>query len=688
MEKRCFYFLLVIFSFTSQVEGMFFEQSVTATIKIARSNAVLNSLNQSFKHRGLNVRAFSEGLHTSRSSSSTYVLQSPATSHRYDQNRKYPSWHLLLGGASIIAALSCDKVFASAHTEGTMDLNKELEKELLVGYKKIKNIINLHEVVLVVGNTGVAKSTIIAYLMGAELEEHTLGITKQQVLRIKGDSEKYPIINSNPGIRSQTLYPEIFSAGNGINFCDFPGFYETRGVQHKVTQAVSLECILRSKTRKKLVVVCTYEEIQNLVGFATLMSDIDSRFGKGTANSVFFVITKANEKIGDVEVSAFVKSKLNELESSIDTLKKRLQLTAPNAVDPFTEDMRKDLANKETNKKILELFKPDNLFVFSNGKYTPETRENFFQKLKNIKPVSAFGTNESNYLQMFRFFSQQILMEGVSLLNGKKYIEDIIKISKKWIECAENEGPVKKLFNTVHLGNVSALQKEDSSEEVKLLERKNDLKIRLDVLNTVGLKNIVLTQQTLGELVRAPSWLWLRQYRRIILENSDKIPFYFPVKVRIEGKEYIIDSETGKKPPGFTHWHAIPEKGIFKAEYSGEVGEDPLVTVTLSKDERSYQSVTNSVTEELRYIDKSIKAINDRKELLEKTTLAKVLIEERIQLRTYEYDLNENNRKISERKGILDSIFMLRRWSSSPDTFEKDELAQSYEKLSGNYKTV
>lgn len=72
MEKRCFYFLLVIFSFTSQVEGMFFEQSVTATIKIVRSNAVLNSLNQSFKHRGLNVRAFSEGLHTSRSSSSTY----------------------------------------------------------------------------------------------------------------------------------------------------------------------------------------------------------------------------------------------------------------------------------------------------------------------------------------------------------------------------------------------------------------------------------------------------------------------------------------------------------------------------------------------------------------------------------------------------------------------------------------
>lgn len=110
--------------------------------------------------------------------------------------------------------------------------------------------------------------------------------------------------------------------------------------------------------------------------------------------------------------------------------------------------------------------------------------------------------------------------------------------------------------------------------------------------------------------------------------------------------------------------------------------------MTLSKDERSYQSVTNSVTEELRYIDKSIKAINDRKELLEKTTLAKVLIEERIQLRTYEYDLNENNRKISERKGILDSIFMLRRWSSSPDTFEKDELAQSYEKLSGNYKIV
>jgi ribosome biogenesis GTPase A len=177
-----------------------------------------------------------------------------------------------------------------------MDLNKELEKELLVGYKKIKNIINLREVVLVVGNTGVAKSTIIAYLMGAELEEHTLGITKQQVLRIKGDSEKYPIINSNPGIRSQTLYPEIFSAGNGINFCDFPGFYETRGVQHKVTQAVSLECILRSKTYKKLVVVCTYEEIQNLVGFATLMSDIDSRFGKGTANSVFLLSQKLMKK--------------------------------------------------------------------------------------------------------------------------------------------------------------------------------------------------------------------------------------------------------------------------------------------------------------------------------------------------------------------------------------------------------
>ncbi len=178
---------------------------------------------------------------------------------------------------------------------GTKEAEKASEKELL----------------LVIGNTGVGKSTAINHFHGCSMKR--IDRNGMPVIICDPDSEIKEVALIGHA-NSKTFVPTVInSTRTGINFCDCPGFFDRRGVEIDISNAVNIRNVIKSAASVKILLLIHYrdsvdprgvglnillETLKNLFGIA----DVTNELKKYTKN-ILIGITQAPISIDDYRIT-------------------------------------------------------------------------------------------------------------------------------------------------------------------------------------------------------------------------------------------------------------------------------------------------------------------------------------------------------------------------------------------------
>ena len=120
------------------------------------------------------------------------------------------------------------------------------------------------EVVLVLGNTGVGKSTAVNYLMGCEMKlvkPSELGLEgSKRVVIVNAEGTRPEVMPIGHGSQSHTLMPQIVPDADDSNqaYCDCPGFSDNRGAEINIANAINTRRVLQQATGVKAVFLVSY----------------------------------------------------------------------------------------------------------------------------------------------------------------------------------------------------------------------------------------------------------------------------------------------------------------------------------------------------------------------------------------------------------------------------------------------
>ena len=134
--------------------------------------------------------------------------------------------------------------------------NKETFFSYIQDGTKQANKVTGRKALIVVGNTGAGKSTFINYLEGCQLEAGDEG-----TFRVSATSAVPEVAPIGHGNQSATRLPIAIEAtdltlGSGCAIIDCPGFYDNRGAELRIANAVNIrQCVLAASVFIVVVLV-------------------------------------------------------------------------------------------------------------------------------------------------------------------------------------------------------------------------------------------------------------------------------------------------------------------------------------------------------------------------------------------------------------------------------------------------
>lgn len=124
------------------------------------------------------------------------------------------------------------------------------------------------ELVMVIGNTGSGKSTFVNYLAGCSMQRvnaESIGITGLGKIVIVKPTSKGGKLDEIMAIghttKSMTFMPEIASVGQGLTYCDCPGFLDNRGVEINIANAVNAKRFITNAGSVKIIMLINYHTL-------------------------------------------------------------------------------------------------------------------------------------------------------------------------------------------------------------------------------------------------------------------------------------------------------------------------------------------------------------------------------------------------------------------------------------------
>jgi GTP-binding protein EngB required for normal cell division len=209
--------------------------------------------------------------------------------------------------ASSPVSKESDYVFHSAPVSEAQQIDYEKLIKLLLKVKDIVQNVEDKDIVLVIGKTGVGKSTLINYLNGGEMvfqENEETGDT-YVVNASAPDIHYFPKI-SHDG--AETDYPLIYSNPNFHPFyiCDTAGFSDNRSLERRIVNEFAIRMLIRAaKSIKSVVVMINQHDLNvdkgnNLMLLLNILSDLfNDSINFNT--SVKFVFNKVDKKIAQIK---------------------------------------------------------------------------------------------------------------------------------------------------------------------------------------------------------------------------------------------------------------------------------------------------------------------------------------------------------------------------------------------------
>lgn len=269
------------------------------------------------------------------------------------------------------------------------------------------------DVVLVLGNTGSGKSTLIQWLRG-----------NSQLLSIevaKGTGE-YLITDNNNRIgnsttTSQTLFPELILDGNSNYFYDCPGFQDTRNATYDIAASFFIRKVIKHAKSVKLLFVVSYPSVRKGVDridfpkFLTHATKLVQNIEK-FKDSIAMVVTKVDNSyirtgrdftlVDDAVIIKNIADFLLEVQQDLENR----EVTSYNSI-ALIKILRTQVGNEYSRIGIFR--RPDDGGFLNENKVLEDERESFLKTLESLSftckvrsdfgfTISAESRNEVNDL--------------------------------------------------------------------------------------------------------------------------------------------------------------------------------------------------------------------------------------------------------------------------------------------------
>lgn len=255
-------------------------------------------------------------------------------------------------------------------------------------------------VVLVLGNSGVGKSTLVHYTIGDNSQLISTEIIDPETGEPTGDysikDTKQKIGNS--AIYSHTKIPELmFDTKTNTSFYDCPGFEDNRNAKYDIAGTYFTKKILDRAKKIKFVFVVNYASVivnsdkQNFLSVAKHATDIVKNVDK-FKNAISLIATKVNDEKSDQMV-------LRTIATYLSTAKREL-------LKKLSDD-----GNNERNDTIPNLIQEKNIIKFIDGLLVRDgnksyTKIGFIRQPKQPGPLSDIEAMQKHKLSLLKLLHE------------------------------------------------------------------------------------------------------------------------------------------------------------------------------------------------------------------------------------------------------------------------------------------
>jgi GTP-binding protein EngB required for normal cell division len=177
-------------------------------------------------------------------------------------------------------------------------------------------------VVMVLGQTGSGKSTLINYLLSFPMKRY-----RGHAIPV-GDNALPPAAMGDTA-RSVTRCAQLYKGIKDLTYCDCPGFDDTAGDEHRIANSVMIESIIRqSKEVSSVVVLVDFRtfnrsQLNQIQNTAQILGEFFNR-GNVPLDSLLFAFNRVDSDYDEADVKETVQALLEFIEKRLE--EERLKL--------------------------------------------------------------------------------------------------------------------------------------------------------------------------------------------------------------------------------------------------------------------------------------------------------------------------------------------------------------------------
>ncbi|HAU0313479.1 TPA: hypothetical protein JBF89_15380 [Legionella pneumophila] len=320
------------------------------------------------------------------------------------------------------------------YTKEAIDLNV-IQNILLEFFPKIEDVKFVKDLILVIGNSGDGKSTLINYLLGCEMDKNHDGLEIKAIPR-------YPykeFAKIGRGISAKTTFPAVYSEPvsdsdtNHFYFADLPGFEGNRTTEETVCESISTEYFISSAKNIRGVIVAIDVKAFTAHGDGiSKLVDTLNKFMRLTPEvlpSMLFVITQTTEQHTKEKIILTINKLIGHENKKLKSLKQSNQANSSDEV--FEKKWQDSVARLAILSLMVE--NPDNLII-SNVFDDFETRKKIFSRLTSLAsaptiPKDIFNFSRYNDSRMqFNNLVHALVVKGEQVLRERKTLPKVMAL--------------------------------------------------------------------------------------------------------------------------------------------------------------------------------------------------------------------------------------------------------------------